>query len=374
MHRDEFHVPGPGPYVLTHSVGCLPKTSVDAVHASFLRPWQLSGGDAWDPWLAAVESFRECLANLLGGNAADYCPQSNLSSGLAKLLPALPKPDGRAVLLAAEDSFPSLAFVLQRACRTGFDLRFIARGHDPSNAATWAEALTDDVAAVLVTHAHSNTGVVTPVAKIAALCRQRGIRCIVDVAQSAGILPLSVPDCGADIVLGSCVKWLCGGPGAGFMWISPALVQHLAPADVGWFSHADPFEFDVHSFRFAADARRFWGGTPSIAPYAIAAQSMQVIANIGIAAIRAQNIELMNVFRDALPAAWRRGLDLDRIGGTICLNLGDALPGIMSVLRANAVRLDCRGPVLRLSFHVYNTSAEAAFIAGCVAGGLPKCQ
>jgi kynureninase len=374
MHRDEFHVPGPGPYVLTHSVGCLPKTSVDAVHASFLRPWQLSGGDAWDPWLAAVESFRECLANLLGGNAADYCPQSNLSSGLAKLLPALPKPDGRAVLLAAEDSFPSLAFVLQRACRTGFDLRFIARGHDPSNAATWAEALTDDVAAVLVTHAHSNTGVVTPVAKIAALCRQRGIRCIVDVAQSAGILPLSVPDCGADIVLGSCVKWLCGGPGAGFMWISPALVQHLAPADVGWFSHADPFEFDVHSFRFAADARRFWGGTPSVAPYAIAAQSMQVIANIGIAAIRAQNIELMNVFRDALPAAWRRGLDLDRIGGTICLNLGDALPGIMSVLRANAVRLDCRGPVLRLSFHVYNTSAEAAFIAGCVAGGLPKCQ
>jgi len=164
------------------------------------------------------------------------------------------------------------------------------------------------------------------------------------------------------------------GPGAGFMWISPALVQHLAPADVGWFSHADPFEFDVHSFRFAADARRFWGGTPSIAPYAIAAQSMQVIANIGIAAIRAQNIELMNVFRDALPAAWRRGLDLDRIGGTICLNLGDALPGIMSVWRANAVRLDCRGPVLRLSFHVYNTSAEAAFIAGCVAGGLPKCQ
>jgi kynureninase len=374
MYRDEFHVPGPGPYVLTHSVGCLPKSSVDAVHAGFLRPWQLSGGDAWDPWLAAVMSFREGLANLLGGNAADYCPQSNLSSGLAKLLPALPKPDDRSVLLAAEDSFPSLAFVLQRACRTGFDLRLIARGHDPSNAATWAEALTDDVAAVLVTHAHSNTGVVTPVAKIAALCRQRGIRCIVDVAQSAGILPLSVPDWGADIVLGSCVKWLCGGPGAGFMWISPALVQHLAPADVGWFSHADPFEFDVHSFRFAADARRFWGGTPSIAPYAIAAQSMQVIANIGVAAIRAQNIELMNVFRDALPAAWRSGLDLDRIGGTICLNLGDALPDIMSVLRANAVRFDCRGPVLRLSFHVYNTPAEAAFIAGCLAGGLPKCR
>src|SRR5271168_397176 len=194
MHRDEFHVPGPGPYVLTHSVGCLPATSIDALHASFLRPWALLGGDAWDSWLTAVECFRARLATLLGGNAADYCPQANLSSGLAKLLPALPRSKDRAVLLAAEDSFPSLAFVLQRARQSGFELRMIERRHDPSNAATWSDALTADVAAVLVTHAHSNTGVVAPVAAIAALCRERGSRCIVDVAQSAGILPLSVPD------------------------------------------------------------------------------------------------------------------------------------------------------------------------------------
>jgi kynureninase len=374
MHRDEFHVPGPGPYLLTHSVGCLPKRSVDAVHSGFFRPWELLGGDAWDSWLAAVESFKDRLATLLGGDAADYCPQSNLSSGLAKLLPALPKSNGRVVLLAAEDSFPSLTFVLQRARQTGFELRMIVRSHDPADAANWSEALTADVAAVLVTHAHSNSGVVTPVAKIAAMCRQRGICCIVDVAQSAGILPLSVPDCGADIVLGSCVKWLCGGPGAGFMWINPALLQQLTPVDVGWFSHADPFEFDVHSFRFAADARRFWGGTPSIAPYAVAAHSLQVIADIGIAAIRARNIELMQVFRDALPAPWRGRIDLARIGGTICLNLGEALPDVVRVLRANAVRFDCRGPTLRLSFHIYNTLEEAAFIGGCLAGELPRCQ
>src|SRR5271167_213878 len=372
MHRDEFFVPGPGPYVLAHSVGCLPKLSAAAVDANFLQPWQQLGGEAWDSWLAAIERFRGQLASLLGGNAADYCPQSNLSSGLAKLLPALPRANRRTILLAAEDSFPSLAFVLRRACEMGFDLRLIARRHDPADEDVWAEALGADVAAVLVTHVHSNTGVVAPVAKIAALCRERGIRCIVDVAQSAGILPLSVAGCGADIVLGSCVKWLCGGPGAGFMWISPGLVQSLTPADVGWFSHADPFEFDVHSFEFAADARRFWGGTPSIARYAIAAQSMQVIADIGIAAIRAHNIELMNVFRDELPAQWRARLDLDRMGGTICLNLADSLPNVMRVLRANAVRLDCRGPVLRLSFHIYNTAAEAAFVARCLRGEIPS--
>ena len=371
MHRDDFYVPGPGPYCLTHSVGCLPKLSVDAMHASYLEPWQRLGGDAWDSWLAVIEAFKEHLAALLGGNARDYCPQSNLSSGLAKLLPALPRTGQRTVLLAAEDSFPSLAFVLERAGKMGFNLRFISRRQDPGNALIWEEALTADVAAVLVTHAHSNSGVVAPVARIAASCRERGIICIVDIAQSAGILPLSVADWAADIVLGSCVKWLCGGPGAGFMWINPALVQQLAPLDVGWFSHADPFEFDVHSFKFAADARRFWGGTPSIAPYAVAAQSMQVLADIGIAAMRAHNRELLRIFRDGLPANWRVRIDLDRSGGTVCLPVGEALPNVMRVLQDGHVRLDCRGAVLRLSFHIYNTTAEAAFIAQRLSAALP---
>jgi kynureninase len=368
MHRDDFYLPGTGPYCLTHSVGCLPRPSVEAIHREYLKPWQLSGGDAWDSWLSVIKKFKEQLARLLGGHADDYCPQSNLSSGLAKLLPALPRAGGRQVLLAAEDSFPSLAFVLQRAEPIGFQLRLIGRRHDPANANVWAEALSHDVAAVLVTHAHSNTGVVAPVAKIASLCRERGILCIADVAQSAGILPVSVADFGADIVLGSCVKWLCGGPGAGFMWISPALIQHLEPPDVGWFSHADPFEFDVHSFKFAADARRFWGGTPSIAPYAIAAQSMQVLTEIGISALRAHNIQLMQVFRDGLAPAWRARIDLERAGGTICLHLGDALPDAVRALRDNAARFDCRGPVLRLSFHIYNTAAEAALVARCLSG------
>jgi selenocysteine lyase/cysteine desulfurase len=368
MHRDQFHMPGPGPYALTHSVGCLPKLSVDALHKSFLQPWQLKGGDAWDSWLWAVESFRESLAALLGGNAADYCPQSNLSSGLAKLLPALPQSKGRAVVLAAEDTFPSLAFVLQRAGRTGFDTRLIPRAHDPSSVTTWADALTCDVAAALVTHAHSNTGLVAPVAKIAALCRERGIHCIVDVAQSAGILPLSVDEFGADVILGSCVKWLCGGPGAGFMWIRQGLVGQLAPADVGWFSHADPFEFDVNSFKYAADARRFWGGTPSVAPFALAAESIRLITGIGIDVVRSHNLALMEAFRAELPAHWRGRIDLSRIGGTICLGVEDAQSAVVRALRANAVRVDYRGAVTRLSFHIYNTAAEAAFIARCWGG------
>ena len=368
MYRDQFHVPGPGCYALTHSVGCLPKRGVEALHRDFLEPWQLKGGDAWNPWLETVEGFRRALAALLGGNPKDYCPQANLSSGLAKLLPALPQAATRRVLLASEDSFPSLAFVLQHGQRSGFTTRLIPRAEDPAGVATWDKHLTTDVAAALVTHVHSNSGAIAPVVEVARLCRQRKITCIVDVAQSAGILPVSVAEFAADVVLGSCVKWLCGGPGAGFMWLSPALLPTLSPADVGWFSHQDPFEFDVHAFRYAADARRFWGGTPSVAPYAIAADSLRLLASIGINAIRSHNAGLMTLFRSSLPAPWRDRIELGRLGGTLCVDLESDFTTVMRSLQERAVRVDARGTVVRVSFHIYNTAAEAQFVAQCWSG------
>jgi selenocysteine lyase/cysteine desulfurase len=357
----EFLTPGSGPYVLTHSVGCLPRAAHGALEAGYLQPWAERGGNAWPAWLERIDDFRAALARLLGGRSADYCPQTNLSSGLAKLLSAL-RPDARRpVLLAAEESFPSLGFVLGRAARRGWQARFTT--HRPDDPDAWRAGLTDDVRAVLVTHVHSNSGRIAPVAEIARHCAQRDILCIVDVAQSAGILPFDVSALGADVVLGSCVKWLCGGPGAGFLWMRPALAAALEPDDVGWFSHADPFEMDIHSFRYAPDARRFWGGTPSVAPYVIAAASLRVIAGLGVQSILAHNRRLIAEFTDALPAAWRARLPAWPTGGTLCIPLGDRLARITTALTAAGVQFDCRGDVVRLSFHACNTPGDAVQVA-----------
>ncbi len=341
-----FHVPGPGPYALSHSVGCLPRAAPAALESSFVRPWQEKGGAAWEDWLQAIAAFRSALARLFGGAPADYCPQSNLSSALAKLLSALPgspDPGSKRVLLATEDAFPSLGFVLSQARRMGYEMRLIPRILDPTRIGTWAAAVGSDVRAVLVTHVHSNTGDVAPVEEIARLCAERDVLCILDAAQSAGILPLSFPESGAHAVLGSCVKWLCGGPGAGFMWISPAVVGTLQPTDVGWFSHAAPFEADIHHFEYAPDAQRFWGGTPTVAPFVMAAASLGVIAELGVAAIHAHNRRLMNTFVEALPGAWRPRIRLENIGGTLCIPAAAAVAAIEASLLAADVRFDCRG-------------------------------
>jgi kynureninase len=356
-----FLTPGAGPYVLTHSVGCLPRAAHGALEAGYLQPWTRRGGNAWPAWLERIDDFRAALAQLFGGDAADYCPQSNLSSGLAKLLSALQPEGQRRVLLASEESFPSLGFVLDRAARRGWQARFAP--HRPDDLDAWSAALTGDVRAVLVTHVHSNSGRIAPVAAIGRLCRERGILCLVDVAQSAGILPLDFPGLDADAVLGSCVKWLCGGPGAGFLWLRHELIARLEPDDVGWFSHADPFEMDIHSFRYAPDARRFWGGTPSIAPYVVAAASLRVIRELGVDAILAHNRRLIASFTEALPAHWRARLPAWPTGGTVCIPLGERQAAITAALTADGVQFDCRGDVVRISFHACNTLDEAVQVA-----------
>ncbi len=355
-----FHVPGPGPYLLTHSVGCLPRAAEAEVESAWLRPWREQGGDAWAVWLGALSGFREALAALLGGEAADYCPQVNLSSALSKLLGAFPQPrPDRNVLVLAEESFPSMGFVLQQASRLGYALRWLPRDADAADAECWAPLLRADVAAALVTHVHSNTGVVAPVPEVARLCADAGALCIVDAAQSAGILPWRVDSLGADVVLGSCIKWLCGGPGAGWMWLRPSLLPALEPLDTGWFSHADPFAFDIHDFRPAPDARRFWGGTPDVAPFVLAGASLRLIAGIGVPRILAHNRRLVAAFAEAVPPRWRPQVRPDRSGGTLCLRAGASLEAVTRALRSDGARFDTRGDTLRLSFHLCNTEAEA---------------
>jgi selenocysteine lyase/cysteine desulfurase len=364
VNVNPFLVPGRGPYLLTHSVGCLPRVAREAVESSFMQPWAERGGDAWPAWLQRMEDFRSALAALFGGIPAEYCAQTNISSGLVKILSALPQaPADKRTLLAAEDTFPSVGFVLSQAQRCSYLLRLMPREHRPDDIRAWSDALTSDVRAVLVTHVHSNTGRVAPVAAIAKLCAERDILCIVDVAQSAGILPLSYPALGAHVVLGSCIKWLCGGPGAGFMWIRQDLIEALEPVDVGWFSHADPFEMDIHSFRYADDARRFWGGTPSIAPYVIAAAALRLIREMGVDAILAHNRRLVQAFTEELPSAWRARLPTWPVGGTLCVPLGAELKSVVAALNAAGVQFDCRGDVIRISFHACNSVEDAIHVA-----------
>ncbi len=178
---------------------------------------------------------------------------------------------------------------------------------------------------------------------------------VVDTAQSVGVIPIDVSTMRADFLVGSCVKWLSGGPGAGWLWAHPDMVDRCEPDDVGWFSHDDPFEFDIHEFRYAGDALRFWGGTPTVLPYAAARHSIDVLAKVGVTAIRDHNQHQIDVLIAALGHLVVSPHDPLVRSGT-CIVTGT--DNDVARLAAGGIFVDARRGGLRLSPHLHTTADD----------------
>lgn len=358
-YNDQFCIPE-GRYFLSHSVGCLPVAAQQYMQSAFIEPWATKGGDAWPDWLDTIEVFCSELASLFSVTATDICPQPSVSAGFSNYLTSLPQQNTRKrhkVLMHA-DAFPTMGFVVAALKQRGFDLVLIDEAAD--DPAVWQRHLAPDVLAAVITHVHSNTGVVSPVADIATQCRAAGVYSIVDVAQSAGIITVNPTEWRVDALVGSCVKWLCGGPGAGYLWVDPEHVQDLSPEHVGWFSHEHPFEFDIQSFRAVKTARKFWGGTPSIAPYALALGSLKTLREIGYDTLQAHNLDLKKAALKGLAANQLMQRPPEAVGGTLCLEFDQQnIETVARRLKEENSHFDQRGNTVRLSFHLYNCTADA---------------
>jgi kynureninase len=356
-----------GIYLLSHSIGLMPIATDEAFSRAVLDIWRSSPESAWRQWLAEIDSFRCSLAVLLNHDQDCFCPQTNVSSSISKLIQALPFNPKKPTILLSEKAFPSVGFVFARAAQLGWKMRFVPDKLAQDNV-SWSRELTSDIGVVLITHVQSEDSSLASVEEISKAARQRGIFSIVDVAQSAGVIPIDLRLWNVDAVVGSCVKWLCGGPGAGFLWINPETMSEYIPLDVGWFSHEDPFAFNIHEFRPAADARRFWGGTPSVLPFAMARHGIDAIVKIGLEVVRSHNLNLCRRLLAGLEGTPVAGPQLaERRGGTVVLASGTHLSYISRSLKSAGIAYDERAMGLRLSPHIYNTAQEVDAVLAAIA-------
>jgi selenocysteine lyase/cysteine desulfurase len=368
MAHNSFSTTGNDIYLLNHSVGRPPLNCQQYLDDHYFSHWQSSASDGWEQWLGEIDIFRNALAKLLNDQADNFCPQTNLSGGFSKVLGSLAMSPERRVIVYNQDDFPSMGFVLMQAEKAGYELRRIPSEKSALELDTWAEYLLDDCAAVLITHVHSNTSTQVDVARICNLARDNAIVSIVDVAQSAGVVPIDIQLWQPDFVLGSCVKWLCGGPGAGYLWINPDIVDQCTPTDVGWWSHSNPFDFDIHNFEYASGALRFWGGTPSVIPFVVAANSIETINGLGVETIRQHNLKLTQKILSSLNQNVSITPSLpEHRGGTLVLNFGNKQKQVIQTLESAKVRFDARATGMRLSPHIYNSEQEIDAVIECFA-------
>ena len=357
--REHFHVPDN--YFLSHSVGCLPKVAPERLGQEYFDQWRQLGGDAWPNWLDALEIFRTRLGAMLGSPARNICPQSNVSSGLTKLLYAVPKRETKPTILCSPEDFPTTGFVFKQAERMGFGVKFIQG--DSADLDAWSAAWDESVGLIFITHAYSDTSKLAPVGELCALARARGAFSIVDIAQSAGAIALDLSVWKPDFALGTGVKFLCFGPGACFLYASDEMIDVCAPVDVGWFSHEQPFEMDIHNFRYADSAMRFFGGTPSPAPYILANAALELWARLGPervhAKIQTHLDRLCEVVSDDVLVSPRTA---NARGGTLVINPRDR-ERFRRALNSNQIRCDERKTGFRFSINGYTGEQEVELLA-----------
>lgn len=369
QYKSYFHLPD-GIYALAHSVGPLPKVSKLALQEHYLSPWETLGGDAWPKWLQGIDDFCIAVATLINATADEICPQPNLASGFSAYLSALAKLQknkSKRRVLMHQDAFASMGFVVTGLTQT-YGLELVLIQGNPNNLDTWGKELAKgNTLACLFTHVHSNTSIKSNVTALVKLAKSHGTHTLVDIAQSVGVVPVDSKEWGADAIFGSCVKWLCGGPGAGFMFVKASHINELEPDPVGWFSHENPFEFDITHYTPANNARRFWGGTPSVAPYVSACASINMILEIGVEKVAEHNINVKRRLLNSLPnyvTIKPSEAELHQQGGSLCIGCDD-MEKTAEKLNQAGVRYDRRGDIFRLSLHIMNSVEDADKIARC---------
>ncbi len=353
MDRNKFHLPGKH-YFLSHSVGAQPKTFDAALTRGFADPWRSEGAHVWDVWLETLEQFRAGLAPLIGANPEDICLQNNVSSGVSKILFSLPERARRTKIVLSEDDFPTIGFALAQARRLGYELIFLPGGERLADPDAWTPAFHDDVQLVMGTLVYSNSSVMAPVREIVRRAREKGVFSILDVAQAAGTVPVRLNEWAPDFAVGTSLKYLCGGTGAGFLWAQKDAAERCAPMDVGWFSHENPFEFDIHHFEYASGAARYTGGTPSIAPAAGAIASHKILGGHGVDAIYAHNQKLLTRLFNGLPDDALLSAKVEGARGSAAMIKVRDYDAAAADLAEAGILHDTRLGAVRLSVHLYN--------------------
>lgn len=355
-------------YFLYHSIGMYPgkAEAMAEAFAAFSQSWGALDDGQWMRALAARQEFIQLWSALIGAPPGTLTTAENVTTALYSLIGALPENHlkGRSLLIAG-DCFPSLHFLLSGlAPHYGFTLKTVplrpgeAWVRDDDMIAAWDE----DVGLALLTFVTSTASHRCDLEVLAAHGRRMGSLIGVDITQGVGLLDYRVDRPEVDFTLSTSLKWLGGTPGAGILQVAEPLLRNCRPALRGWFSQEDIFSWDLDSFAYAADARRFDHGTPSVLACAGSVPALKWNAAQDRAALLMQNRRLGQAILEAAAGLGMRLVsppEESRRGGSIMLRLPEgADPGAtVAAMRAREIFCDCRGRTMRLSPGIVTTEA-----------------
>jgi kynureninase len=365
LFRERFPILQNKTYLASHSLGAVMDATGEALQR-YYTDWAGLGIQAWEgPFWQALTEFQKLLGGLLGWPADCVCPLQNATRAMAALASCFDYRGERRRILLSELEFTTSFPFWKAQEELGAEVVVVPSPDGRSIPLEQFEQRLDERTLLVVcSHAFFRSGHLCPeLSELSRAVHRVGARLCLDVYQTLGAVPLDAAASGVDAVVGGCHKWLCGGPGAGFLALAPDYWPTLRPRLTGWFGLDEPFAYEKNlgRGRMHHSALRFLAGTPNVPALYASRPALRLITEIGPARIRQLSVGLTEHLRQQLES---RGLqvvspqDPRQRNGMLCVvpPAGRSGPEVVSALSAQGIIVDYRPDCgLRVSPHFYST-------------------
>jgi kynureninase len=318
-----------------------------------IRAWQ----EGW--WEMAI-AVGDLIGKIIGAGPGEVVMQPNVSICQSIVLSCLDWTGRRNKLVSEALNFPSNLYIDHQAAGARV-VTVPSRDGITVPLDAMLAAIDKETLLVSVSHVIFKSAFIQDLRAITRRAHEVGAMVIADIYQSAGAVPVDVRDLGVDFATGGSVKWLCGGPGAGYLYVRRDLWPGLRPKVTGWMAHKQPFAFDPGPIEFADDAFRFLQGTPNIPGLYAARSGYEIIHEIGVENIRAKSMRqtqrLIELAEEAgFPVNTPR--NPDQRGGTVTVDVPNGYEVTEELLRRDFL-VDYRpGAGIRIAPHFYTKDEE----------------
>ena len=364
--RSEFPILEKTVYLISHSLGAMPRGTYESLR-EYADVWASRGVRAWaEGWWDMPVTVGNEIARIIGADPGTVVMHQNVSVCQSLVLSCLNPTPQRNKIVYSELNFPSVMYVYEAHARDGNLQIEIVKSDDGITVPLDRMLAAIDETTLLVPFSHVlfKSAFLQDAKAIIDRAHEVGALVVLDTYQSAGTVPFSVKELNADFATGGSVKWLCGGPGAGYLYVRPDLQGTLEPKTTGWMAHEAPFAFDT-SLKYAPNITRFLHGSPAIPALYAAISGYQMINEIGIEKIRAKNVRQTDYLISLAEEAGFRVTspkDAAQRGGTITVAHEHAAAMAKELIRREFI-IDYRpGAGIRISPHFYTADNELELV------------
>jgi kynureninase len=363
-YRPQFPILERTTYLISNSLGAMPQGVYDAMK-SYADIWATRGVRAWEErwWMLAAQIGDE-IGVLMNAPAGSVSVHQNVTTCQAVVASCFDFSGKRNKVVYSDMNFPSVMYFWEAQQTHGARVHMVKTDDGITVPLDrLLEAIDEQTLLIPVSHVIFRSSYIQDAKAIIEKAHKVGARVVLDTFQSLGTVPVDVEDLNVDFVCGGVLKWLCGGPGVGYLYVRPDLGKTLQPKFTGWFAHQNSFGFEVGPTRYVDPPYRFMNGTSHIPALEAARPGLKIIAEVGIGRIREKSKrQTSRLIAMAEQRGWRvnspRNPELR--GGTVSIDMPDAEQVCRELLNRD-ILVDYRPKAgVRMAPHFYNKDEELA--------------